>query len=445
MTCRVIDTGRSFSSRSIRPGELGVVVGAGLSGMAAARLLRRLGVRVRLLERNATNIPADFMAWAHKAGVEIDSGEHHASQFQDASFVVPSPGVAASVIRSFLGGDEPPDIIAETELAWRQLTDEAVLVITGTSGKTTTTSLCGAMLREQGLRVFVGGNIGTPLSEYVLAVEEGKSDRADVVVLELSSFQLQTCSTLHPHVGVLLNISANHLDYHADMREYIEAKMHLFANQTKDDVAVLHESVETLVAPYEVKARTVWYKDSCRFSDMQLMGAHNRANAEAAWLACREFGVEETSAARAVATFRPLEHRLEQVAEQGGVLYVNDSKGTTVEALRVALEAFEQPIVLLAGGKFKGGDLEALRPLVQKKIRTVVLYGGSRQYFEQAWQDLVPVVWHETLREAVACASGQACPGDVVLLAPATSSFDQFANYLRRGEAFKQAVKELVL
>lgn len=444
MTCPVVNARRS-STWSLCPGELGVVVGAGLSGMAATRLLHRLGIRVRLLERDAANIPADFMTWAYKVGVEIDFGEHHASQFQDASFVVPSPGVAASVIRSFLRTNDPPSIIAETELAWQRLTHEGVLAITGTSGKTTTTSLCGAMLREQGLRVFIGGNIGTPLSEYILAVEERKSERADVVVLELSSFQLQTCSTLHPHVGILLNISANHLDYHTDMQEYTEAKMQLFAHQTEDDVAVLHEGLEALVAPYGLRAKTIWYKDSCRFPDIQLMGAHNRANAEAAWLASREFGVQEVAAAQAVAKFTPLEHRLERVAERRGVIYVNDSKGTTVEALRVALEAFEQPIMLLAGGKFKGGDLEALRPLIQKKVRTVSLYGGSRHYFEEAWHDLVPISWHETLREAVVYASGEACPGDVVLLAPATSSFDQFANYLRRGEAFKQAVKELGL
>lgn len=205
---------------AILPGQLAIVVGAGVSGVAAARLLHRMGARVRLLDRSSERIPADFAAWAAESGVEIVCGEHAPEQFAGAALVVPSPGVPAAVIRRFLPEREAPEIMAETELAWRQLSGEPVLAVTGTSGKTTTTSLCAAMLQAQGLRVFTGGNIGTPLSEYVLSGE-----RADVIVLELSSFQLQTCSTLHPHVAVLLNISENHLDYHKDMAEYIGAKM----------------------------------------------------------------------------------------------------------------------------------------------------------------------------------------------------------------------------
>lgn len=215
---------------AVKPGDLAVVVGAGVSGVAAAKLLHKLGARVRLLDRSLDRIPADFAEWAESAGVEIVCGEHSPSQFRDAKLVVPSPGVAAAVISKFLPDGTPPEIMAETELAWRQLSGEPVLGVTGTSGKTTTTSLCAAMLKEQGLTVFTGGNIGTPLSEYILSGE-----KADVVVLELSSFQLQTCSTLHPRVGILLNISENHLDFHKDMDEYISAKMRLFANQTETD------------------------------------------------------------------------------------------------------------------------------------------------------------------------------------------------------------------
>ncbi len=412
----------------------------------AARLLHRLGARVRLLDRSAGRIPADFAAWAAEAGVEIVCGEHSPEQFIGAALVVPSPGVAAAVIRRFLPEKNPPEIMAETELAWRQLTGEPVLAVTGTSGKTTTTSLCSAMLREQGFRVFTGGNIGTPLSEYVLSGE-----RADVVVLELSSFQLQTCSTLHPRVAVLLNISENHLDYHRDMAEYVGAKMRLFAHQTSEDLAVLQEGMDGLADGYGLRARRVFYAVSNRFPEMHLMGPHNRANAEAAWLACREFGVSEETAARAVAAFRPLEHRLEKVAELNGVLYVNDSKCTTVEALRVALASFDRPVALLAGGKFKGGDLESLKPLLKKHVRHVALYGASREHFEPAWRDVVPVTWDETLERAMCrlagCGTGEPAvvrPGDAVLLAPATSSFDQYANYLQRGEDFKRIVREVL-
>ena len=441
-----MNTSVSASCPAVFPGQLAVVVGAGVSGVAAARLLHRLGARVRLLDRSAGRIPADFAAWAAEAGVEIVCGEHSPEQFIGAALVVPSPGVAAAVIRRFLPEKNPPEIMAETELAWRQLTGEPVLAVTGTSGKTTTTSLCSAMLREQGFRVFTGGNIGTPLSEYVLSGE-----RADVVVLELSSFQLQTCSTLHPRVAVLLNISENHLDYHRDMAEYVGAKMRLFAHQTSEDLAVLQEGMDGLADGYGLRARRVFYAVSNRFPEMHLMGPHNRANAEAAWLACREFGVSEETAARAVAAFRPLEHRLEKVAELNGVLYVNDSKCTTVEALRVALDSFDRPVALLAGGKFKGGDLESLKPLLKKHVRHVALYGASREHFEPAWRAVVPVTWDETLERAMCrlagCGTGEPAvvrPGDAVLLAPATSSFDQYANYLQRGEDFKRIVREVL-
>ena len=437
---------------AIEAGQLAVVVGAGLSGLAAVRLLHRLGARVRLLERSASRISDDFAAWARESGVEIVCGEHKPEYFAGARIVVPSPGVPAALIRKFLPERDAPEIMAETELAWRQLEGEPVLGVTGTSGKTTTTSLCSAMLREAGLKVFTGGNIGTPLSEYILARE--KTGRVDVVVLELSSFQLQTCSTLHPHVAVLLNISENHLDYHKDMAEYTGAKMRLFMHQTSEDLAVLQEGMDSLADSYGVRARRVFYTVSQRFPKMQLLGPHNRANAEAAWLACREFGISEEAAARAVAAFLPIEHRLEKVAELNGVLYVNDSKCTTVEALRVALNSFDRPVALLAGGKFKGGDLESLIPLLREHVRRVALYGASREHFEPAWKDVVPVTWDETLELAMRRLTGRGVdgvsgkslvqPGDVVLLAPATSSFDQYANYLRRGEDFRRIVKEVI-
>ena len=244
-------------------------------------------------------------------------------------------------------------------------------------------------------------------------------------------------------MGVLLNISENHLDYHADMREYVDAKMRLFQCQEPSDAAVLGAGMEEIAERYGVRARRLGIGQGELFADMQLLGPHNRANAEAARLACREFGISDADAVRAAAEFRPLEHRLERVAEKRGVLYVNDSKGTTVEALRVALNAFDRPVLLLAGGKFKGGDLEGLRDLVSDKVRAVGLYGASREHFERAWAGAVPLSWDETLEQAVHRLASLAGPGDVVLLAPATSSFDQYANYLRRGEDFKRIVREM--
>ncbi|WMW66565.1 UDP-N-acetylmuramoyl-L-alanine--D-glutamate ligase [Nitratidesulfovibrio liaohensis] len=438
------------TAQTIGKGDLVVVVGAGRSGMAAARLLHRMGARVRLLERNADGVPADFVRWASEAGVEIATGDHAPTQFEGARAVVPSPGMAVAKLRPLLPqGPDAPEIMAEMELARRQLDGEPVLAVTGTSGKTTTVSLCAAMLREQGLSVFLGGNIGTPLSEYVLSVAHGGADeqgRADVLVIEISSFQLQACTTFRPRVAMLLNISENHLDYHADMAEYIDAKFRLFRCMEEGDLAIFGQGVHGLVAARDLKPRTLFFDAAARrFPRTRLLGGHNQANIEAAWQACREFGVTPEAAEKAVADFAPLEHRLEAVAVRNGVLWVNDSKCTTVEALRVALQAFDRPVVLMVGGKFKGGDLVSLLPLMHGRVRAVVGFGASREHFEGAWmgQGDFSMSWHPALDLAVAEAAGLARPGDAVVMAPATSSFDLFANYKERGHAFRRAVEAL--
>jgi len=422
--------------RRITAGELAVVVGAGRSGLAAARLLRRAGARVRLLDSNLKAMAGReaLLAELTALGIDVQLGEHSAAQFEGAAFVVPSPGMPVARLKGLVD-TQVSEILAEMELAWRYLDDEPVLAITGTSGKTTTASLAAAMLHEQGYAVFLGGNIGTPLSEYVLG-----SKKADVLVLEISSFQLQACTTFCPRAGILLNITPNHLDYHKDMAEYIEAKFRLFRCQDEDDLAVLGEDLHGLARQYALKARKVFIKATDRFTNSCLMGAHNRINEEAAWQACRLFGVTEAAAARAVERFKPLPHRLERVRERGGVLYVNDSKCTTVSALQVALEAFDRPVRLLCGGKFKGGDLAGLADLLRAKVREVVLFGASREHFEKAWQGIVPISWYETMEPAVRFATANAKSGDVVLLAPATSSYDLYKNYEQRGEDFKRIV-----
>ena len=446
------------TAHTIGKGDLVVVVGAGRSGMAAARLLHRMGAHVRLLERNPEGVPADFVRWAAETGVEIATGDHSPAQFEGARAVVPSPGMAVATLRPLLPqGPDAPEILAEMELAWRQLDGEPVLAVTGTSGKTTTVSLCAAMLRAQGLSVFLGGNIGTPLSEYVLSVAHGGAHggahgeadgqaRADVLVIEISSFQLQACTTFRPRVAMLLNISENHLDYHADMAEYIDAKFRLFRCMDEGDLAIFGQGVRDLVAARELKPRTLFFDAAAkRFPHTRLLGGHNQANIEAAWQACREFGLTPEAAERAVADFAPLEHRLEAVAERNGVLWVNDSKCTTVEALRVALQAFDRPVVLMVGGKFKGGDLASLLPLMRGRVRAVVGFGASREHFEGAWlgQGDFSLSWHPALEPAVAEAAALARPGDAVVMAPATSSFDLFANYKERGHAFRRAVEAL--
>ncbi|MBQ5728060.1 MAG: UDP-N-acetylmuramoylalanine--D-glutamate ligase, partial [Mailhella sp.] len=233
------------------------VIGAGRSGRAALRLLHALGADVRLLEKSPEAMPEDFASWLEASGIAVFGGDHQPEHFEGVDLVIPSPGAAKANIEPVLpvrADGSKAEIMAETEMAWRLLEGEPVIGITGTSGKTTTTSLCSAMLEAHGLRVFTGGNIGVPLSEYVLARLEG-AEKADVVVLELSSFQLQTCSTLRPRVGMILNVSENHLDFHKDMAEYTKAKMQLFACQTSDDLTILSPTLAPLAEEFGLKAR----------------------------------------------------------------------------------------------------------------------------------------------------------------------------------------------
>ncbi len=425
----------------IRQGALAVVVGTGRSGMAAARLLHCLGARVRVLEKDSANIPDHFMAMAQQHGFECLHGAHTAEQFFGADLVVPSPGVPVASLLPYLDVDALPEIRAEIDLAYACVR-EPVLAVTGTSGKTTTASLCDAMLRAAGKRVFLGGNIGTPLSEYVMGVAAGEQP-ADILVLEASSFQLQTCTAFHPHVAVLLNIAPNHLDYHADMQEYRDAKFRIFARQGSDDLAILQAGMEGLAKEYGLAAQQEFFAPARRFVGAVLPGAHNAANMEAAWLACRAFGVTLEQARQAVSVFRPLEHRLEHVAETGGVLFVNDSKATTVDAMQAALESFTRPILLLCGGKLKGGDLASLIPLLRRRVKAVALFGGSREAFEKAWSGAVPMTWDADLGLAMRRMCPMAQPGDVVLLSPGTASFDGYKNYQERGMDFKNHVKVL--
>lgn len=418
------------------PGELAVVVGAGRSGKAAAKMLRKNGAKVRLLEKNEDSLDPLQMAVLEKAGIEVIIGEHKPEYFANASFVIPSPGIPKASLAPYL--NERAELISEMELAWRYLDNEPVLAVTGTSGKTTTASLAAAMLKSQGYSVFLGGNIGTPLSEYVLDTRS-----ADVLVLEISSFQLQACNTFCPRCGVLLNLSPNHLDYHKDMEEYIEAKFRLFRCQDKGDLAIINADLKETAAGYAIPGLKIWLESKDRFPESHLLGKHNQYNIEAAWQAAKFFGVSEENAARAVAAFRPLPHRLETIRDLNGIRYVNDSKCTTVSALKVALEAFDRPVRLLCGGKFKGGDLKSLDDLIKEKVKEAALFGASREIFEEAWKDLIPMSWSPNLTEAVNILHSHAATGDVILLAPATSSFDLYKNYEERGDDFRNIVQEL--
>ncbi len=414
-------------------GHLAVVVGAGASGRAAARLLSRLGASVRFLEKNAKAVADALREEAAEAGYDLRLGAHGPADFAGADMVVLSPGIRAAGLADCLAACPGAQVLSELELAsW--FVAEPMVAVTGSNGKTTTVMLVSHLLEAAGNKVFTGGNIGTPLSEYVLS-----GDPADVVVLEVSSFQLQLTRTFRPRVAVLLNFAPNHLDWHADLAEYLEAKLRIFAAQRPGDLAIVPEEMRDALAGRKfTKAETIWFSGTDRFTCPRLIGAHNRQDMEAAFLAAAPFGVSEEIARKAFATFVPAPHRLQVIGEKGGVLFVDDSKATTVAAMEAAIRSFERPVRLLAGGVFKGGDLAALTPLLRERVASVGLFGANREVFEAAWAGQVPLFHEATLEAAMTRLFAEASPGDVVLLSPATASFDLYDGYKARGRDFQR-------
>jgi UDP-N-acetylmuramoylalanine--D-glutamate ligase len=425
---------REFIHDNQLRGHTAVVLGAGTSGIAAARLLARMGAAVRVLEKNeasAAKVPADL-------GFEVCAGEHKPAHFAGANLIVLSPGIARSKVASLL--PEGVQVISELELAsW--FVSEPIIAVTGTNGKTTTTTLISRILEANGKKVFTGGNIGTPLCEYLMGGEQ-----AEILVLEVSSFQLQNSPSFHPRVGVLLNFSANHLDYHESMEEYLSAKLSMFTHMEDADLAVVPLSMKDELEKRDfTRSRRVYFVASPRFTCPGLPGEHNRENMEAAYLACRYFGLSPEDVQRGIDGFSTLAHRIEAVAEHNGIVFIDDSKSTTVDSMIAALKSQDRPVRLLAGGVFKGGDLGAVLPVLREKVRAVYLFGQSREIFEEAWSDCgKEISWDATLEEAVFRAAADARSGECVLLSPATASFDLFANYKERGKTFQRAVREWV-
>ncbi|PKN42354.1 MAG: UDP-N-acetylmuramoylalanine--D-glutamate ligase [Deltaproteobacteria bacterium HGW-Deltaproteobacteria-18] len=425
---------REFIHEDQLRGYTAVVLGAGASGIAAARLLVKMGASVRVLEKNeasAAKIPADM-------GITVCAGAHEPRHFAGADLIVLSPGIARTKIAKLL--PEGVQVVSELELAsW--FVSEPIIAVTGTNGKTTTTTLISRILEANGKKVFTGGNIGTPLSEYLLS-----GAQAEILVLEVSSFQLQNSPSFHPRVGVLLNFSPNHLDYHETMEEYLSAKLSMFARMTASDLAVAPLPMkDELERRNFTQGRRVYFVASPRFECPGLPGEHNRENMEAAYLACRYFGLSQEDVQRGIDGFTTLPHRIEAVAEHKGVVFIDDSKSTTVDSMIAALESQDRPVRLLAGGVFKGGDLGAVLPVLRDKVRGVYLFGQSREIFEEAWSDCgKEISWDATLEEALFRAAADARSGECVLLSPATASFDLFANYKERGKTFQRAVREWV-
>ena len=438
---------RSTPSRAL-------IVGLGSSGAAAATLLARQGWRVTVNDRAAASELGDRPAQL-PAGVETAFGGHPERLLDDLSLVVVSPGVPWELPLLAQARRRGVEVIAELELAYRSLADTPLLAVTGSNGKTTVTALLGAILDEAGWSVGVGGNIGHPAS--LLALEGG----FDALVWEVSSFQLEGCTTLRPRVGVLLNLSPDHLDRHASLADYLAAKARLFARQQGDDVAVLNAD-DGAIAGLAVPARAEFFSlrdhsaAACLASGhllldgrpllprshLPLLGEHNVANALAAALAAARAGVPRPAIATALERFTGLPHRHTVVAEVGGVRFVDDSKGTNIGATAAGLAGYRPGTVHLSlGGLGKGQDFAPLAQAVAGRAAAVYLIGEAAEEIARAIGGRVPVEQCGTLAEAVRRAAAAARTGDTVLLSPACASFDQFRDYAHRGDEFARLAR----
>jgi UDP-N-acetylmuramoylalanine--D-glutamate ligase len=441
-------------------GKRVVVVGAARSGVAAAELLVRRGATVTLTDVRAT-IAED--AQLRDAGVELELGGHRPQTLLGADLIVLSPGVppAQPVIAEARAAGVP--VMGELELASRWLRGR-VVAITGTKGKSTTTTLTGRMLEAGGHHVLVGGNIGLALSAQV---DESTEDTIHIV--ETSSFQLEAAETFHPWIAVLLNFSPDHLDRHADLAEYAAAKARIFANQTPGDWAVLNADDEaSQVLAQDARSQRLLFaverdlKDGVvvagdaivrrsgggeqillPLSAVKLLGRHLLADVVAAAAVASLAGVEPEAMTRAVEGFTGLEHALEPVTELGGVRFVNDSKATNIESALRAIQSFDTGLVVILGGKYKGGDFSDLRDALTARTASVVAIGEAAPLVHQALEPAVQVYDAVDMVAAVRTAFAAAAPGETVLLAPACASFDMFVNYAERGRVFKREVRRL--
>jgi len=440
-------------------GKKVLVIGLARTGRECARFLvaQRASVTVTDL-RGAAELLAEIDALG-ALPIDYQLGGERVEWLDGVECVIPSPGVPRDnpLLREAQVRQIP--IISEIELAYRFFRAPLV-AITGTNGKSTTTSLVGAMLKEDGRKTFLGGNLGAP---FIGAVTE----RWDWGVVEISSFQLEWVKRFRPQIAVHLNVTEDHLDRYASFADYCAAKERIFAAQTPEDIAILNRD-DPLVwrLSGRLKAQVVsfgfdevgsgvfvrgdeivWRDDAGaeRFSlqKAKIQGMHNVENLMAAIAAAKSAGVSRRAIEHALEQFPGLEHRLEFVREKGGVRYYNDSKGTNVGAVVKSLASFSAPIILLAGGVDKGGDYGPLAPGVKEKVRRLVLFGAAKQVIAAALGRLTETVMVEDLRAAVRDAAAHARAGDVVLLSPACSSFDQFKNYAERGRWFKQLVQEL--
>lgn len=444
-------------------GKKVTVIGLGKSGSSAAKWLARQGAEVTVSDtKEAGELDPNLVAGLTSLGVKLESGGHRHDTFLLSDIIVISPGVPLDIAPLTDARREGIPILGELELASRGI-DIPILAVTGTNGKSTVTSLLGALIRSAGYETFVGGNIGTPLIDYVA---DGRN--ADFAVVEVSSFQLDTAERFSPHVALLLNITPDHLDRYPDYEAYERSKLSIFRNQGRGGFAILNDDDRRLssfnpagpsVLRYGMERREnrkAWIENktlrarsldggdvSFDLKDFALPGKHNLENLMGVVLAGMALQIESHVIQDTIRSFRSLPHRMELAGRFRGVSFYDDSKATNVDASLRAVQSFENPIVLIAGGRHKGADYGPLVRGAKGRVRKAVLLGEAGSLIAGSFEGEIPFEFARDMKDAVARAFSAAGAGEVVLLAPACSSFDMFTDYAHRGRIFKQAVEDL--
>jgi UDP-N-acetylmuramoylalanine--D-glutamate ligase len=443
-------------------GKRVLVVGLARTGMATALFSAGYGATVTATDEKPEAQLEEGAAKLRAARIAVELGGHRPEIFAEQDLIVVSPGVPAKLPQLEEARARGIPVWSEIELAWRLLRGK-LIAITGSNGKTTTTSLVAHILTTANIPTLVGGNIGVPL----LALVESSMDTT-VTVAEISSFQLETIEAFRPEIGVLLNLTPDHLDRHASFEEYARAKMRMFENQLERDASVLNADDPEITRRMPSRGRIYWFSRQKRVAegaflrddqiffrsegaevalarrdDIQLRGEHNVENVLAGCAAAYLAGADPAAIANGVKTFQGVEHRLEFVAEVGGVNFYNDSKATNVDATVKAIEAFPGPLIVILGGKDKGSPYAPLREPLRQRARLALVIGAAAEKIASELGDAVAVEHAGTMDRAVRMALDRAKPGDTVLLAPACSSFDQFENFEHRGQVFKQLVAKL--
>jgi UDP-N-acetylmuramoylalanine--D-glutamate ligase len=434
-----------------------VILGAARSGLAVAKLLQKKGARIFVSDNAPADQKKNEIVILQQENITYEFGGHSDKIFQ-ADFAVLSPGIPkeAKPVASMISRGIP--VYSELEVAY-WFCQSPIIAITGSNGKTTTTSLLGEIIQSELPDSIVAGNIGTALSDQVET-----SVNTDWAVVEVSSFQLETIDQFHPRIVMILNFAPNHLDWYKSYEDYVQAKLLILKNITSEDMliynlddALLREKIKSCKAKKYTFSLTnssadafctdnVIYIEKNKLIDCDeilLKGLHNYQNVMAAILAAKKAEISENAIIKVLKKFKGVEHRLEHVTAINGIHFINDSKATTIESLAVALGSFKTPIILIAGGKDKGGDYKKLNPLIAQNVRAAVLIGAAQEKMANTWRTLIPVYPVETLEDAVEKSYHLASDGENVLLSPACSSYDMFKDFEDRGTQFKNIVRKI--